>query len=297
MSFIIGKKQLRTILFFADTKVSIDIIDDTISGGNKMRVNPMQGILKTYILNSKLCISFAGKVENCLNIIQKCKEIELPNIPFFLQNELLISNDDNSEFIVGISEISKTFMYKINSSTIEQGETFWTGEKEGFKEYQTYFHNPENYCENKFTQAGNAFNELIQNTKVMSIGDFIVETVYEVDLNSFIYCERMQGFRGERVIQIKQQETTALDIQGSNEIGSFHVSNLVSRNPNKPAVAIYFQLANSGILFTPEYCLKNNGCGEIFTGSDINQFVKEIYDKYEIKIEGFTLINSRIVKI
>ncbi len=297
MSLIIGKKELRTIMFLADTKVSIDILDKTITGGHKMRVNPLSGILKTYIISPTVCISFAGRVENSIEIIKSCINDNPINIPKYLNDKLIESNDSVSEFLVGISYISDTIMYKVNSMGITSGEHFWTGERDGFSDYQSHYNNPKNQNKNKFSQSQAAFVDLVTYTNVPTVGEFIIETIYDVDKNTFEYCERLMGFRGERIQNIPKEIKTALDLQGSNEIGSFQVSNLVSKESNKPAVALFFPLANSGVFFIPEYCLNNQGCGRLFVNKNIQEFKDEIYKEYGIHLEGYILKDNIFTKV
>ncbi|MHA7056105.1 hypothetical protein ACWGOQ_0002725 [Aquimarina sp. M1] len=297
MSLIIGKKELRTILFLADTKLTIDIVDKSVTGGNKMRVNPLHGILKTYILNSKVCISFAGRVENSIEIIKMCINDNPENIPEYLKEKLRQSNDKNSEFLVGISEVSKTFMYKVNYDNITSGETFWTGNQNGFNDYQFHYHNEKNYNENKFNQSQAAFADLVTYTNVPTVGEFIVETIYDTDYKSFMYCERLMSFRGERVFNVPKGQKITLDIEGSSEIGSFQVSNLVSKDINKPAVALFFPLANSGVLFTVNNCLEHDGCGKVYRNKTVVEFKDSIYNEYGILLEGYILKDNRPIKI
>ncbi len=297
MSLIIGKKELSTILFLADTKLTIDILDKTVTGGHKMRVNPLSGILKTYIISSKVCISFAGKVENSIEIIKMCMIDNPNNIPEYLKEKLNQSIDKNSEFLVGISEISKTIMYKVNFEKITLGETFWTGNLDGFNEYQSHYHNKKNNNENKFSQSQAAFADLVTYTNVSTVGEFIVETIYDTNQNAFMYCERLMSFRGERVFNVQKGKTVTLDVEGSNAIGSFQVSNLVSKDIDKPAVALFFPLANSGVLFTVDYCLENEGCGKVFTNISVKEFKEQIENEYGILLEGYILNDNRPMKI
>ena len=262
-----------------------------------MRVNPLSGILKTYILNSKVCVSFAGRVENALKIIKNCLNDNPRNIPEYLKEKLIHSDDNNTEFLVGISEVSKTYMYKVNYDNITSGATFWTGNLNGFNEYQYHYHNEKNYDENKFSQNQAAFADLITYTNEPTVGEFIVETIYDADYNSFMYCERLMSFRGERVFNVPKGQKIILDVEGSSEIGSFQVSNLVSKDINKPAVALFFPLANSGVLFTVNYCLEHDGCGKVYRNKTAVEFKDTIYNEDGILLEGYILQDNRTIKI
>ena len=62
MSNIIAKIEEESCLFLSDTRVSILNGDSSVTGDNKLRMNPNEGILKIHIIYPGIGIAFAGNV-------------------------------------------------------------------------------------------------------------------------------------------------------------------------------------------------------------------------------------------
>ena len=134
MSIIIAKIEEESCLFLSDTRVSILNGDISVTGDNKLRMNPNEGILKIHIIHPGICIAFAGNVGFCEQIIHKiCRRfpLELNEILLYLQEGLILEKD-NSEFIIGSYYCNNLELYKVNDKQIEKGDSFWIGSKDAF---------------------------------------------------------------------------------------------------------------------------------------------------------------------
>ncbi|WP_291138267.1 hypothetical protein [Flavobacterium sp. UBA7663] len=297
MSIIIAKIENNQCLFLSDTKVSINNGDKSITGENKLRMSPDQGVLKIHILNPKICIAYAGNVELSANIIQsliKTKPALFIDTIKHIQNTLILENDP-SEFIVClVSDINKPSLFKIDKNNYELGSTFWIGEKEAFNEFQSFFLKPENKHKSILNNSSTSFSQMINNTNIDTIGDFIISASYDTFLNAFQYEIRSEVFGGNKTTTIKQGKTQKLS-EGTVQDGSFIVSNLISNNPNKQAICLYFAKGKTGYLYIPISEESKTVKPIKYTNVNREELNNIVLNDYGIKLIGYE-INDGIIK-
>lgn len=292
MSIIIAKIENNECLFISDTRVSIDNGDKTVTGDNKIRMSPNEGVLKIHILSHKICVAYAGNIKVATKIIhsfiiQKPQKIE--EIVSYFQNQLKLEND-NSEFILGIVfDNNIPVLYKISLNSIEEGNSFWIGEHKAFNEFQSYF------IKSKFTNsilnnATEAFRQMVHNTELDTIGDFIISSYFNTRFNSFIYDLRAEAFGGFKTIEVKAGESVTLT-EGTVEEGAFVVTNLISNNTGCPAICLYFSKGNIGFLYIPISVKNTNVNPHIITGTK-TEVIEKIKQEFEIELIGMEINNG-----
>lgn len=292
MSIIIAKIEGNECVFLSDTKVSIDNGDKTITGGNKIRMSPSDGVLKIHILNPRICVAYAGTVEISAKIINSFiiqKPQSLEEIVAFFQNQLKLEND-NSEFILGLILDNNTpILYKINVNNIEQGKSFWIGEHDAFNEFQSYFINSDT-TKSTLYNASESFREMLQNTKIATIGDFIISSYFNTRINSFIYEERAEAFGGYKTLEVKAGENVKLT-EGTVSEGAFVVTNLISNHTGCPAVCLFFSKGEIGFLYIPISEQNINVKPKIITGNK-SELIEKIKNEFGIELIGFEINNG-----
>lgn len=292
MSIIIAKIEGNECVFLSDTKVSIDNGDKTITGGNKIRMSPSDGVLKIHILNPRICVAYAGNVQIAAKIINSFiiqKPQSLEEIVSFYQNQLKLEND-NSEFILGIILDNYTpVLYKINRSNIEQGKSFWIGEHEAFNEFQSYFINSSTENSTLYN-ASKSFRQMLQNTKIATIGDFIVSSYFNTRYNSFIYEQRAEAFGGYETLEVKAGETAKLT-EGTVSEGAFVVTNLVSNQTGYPAICLYFSKGEIGFLYLP-ISEQNINVKPIIINGNKSELIEKVKSEYSIELIGIEINNG-----
>lgn len=292
MSIIIAKIENNECVFISDTKVSIDNGDKTVTGGNKIRMSPNEGVLKVHILSHKICIAYAGNVEIATKIIHSFiiqKPQSLEEIVTYFQNQLKLEND-TSEFILGIVlDDNIPALYKINSNNIEEGKSFWIGEHKAFDEFQSYFINS-NSTNSILDNATEAFRQLLHNTKIDTIGDFIISSYYNTRFNSFIYDLRSEAFGGYKTIEVKAGESVTLT-EGTVEEGAFVVTNLISNNTGYPAICLYFSKGKIGFLYIP-ISVKNTDVKPLIITGTKTEIIEKIKQEFGIELMGMEINNG-----
>lgn len=250
MSIIIAKIEGNSCSFKSDTKVSILNGDKSVTGDDKIRLNPNEGVLKIHIIHPAICVAFAGNIDVCVRIIHNlCRyfPLELNEILNFLKESLFKENDD-SEFILSSYYYEKLELYKISKQKIEKGNSFWIGVKEAFEEFQTYYNDEE--IKNNTNRFSESFKHLINNSKISTIGDFIISSYFRFDHKCFVYEESLFSQSGYGIIHAKENTATILS-EGTTSEGSFTVTNLVSDKIMRPAICLYFDKGQLAYLYFP----------------------------------------------
>lgn len=294
MSIIIAKIENDSCLFKSDTKVSLINGDKSVTGGNKLRLPPDEGVLKIHIPYSKMCIAFAGTVSICSDIIHnlcKTQPTEALRILQFLQQGLIDCNDD-SEFIIGLVIDNKPQLFKIDNKGIESGETFWIGVKDAFDEFQPIFLE-KNDSKSKLDKLSFAFGEMIKNSKINSIGDFIISASFRKQYDSFVYEEALESQSGYAITKIKERDSKVLS-EGTAAEGAFTVSNLISDSTSKQAVCLYFQKGGLAYLFLSISALNISASPIQIKVNQIEDLKKIVSEKYGIELIGFSFKSGHI---
>lgn len=294
MSIIIAKIENENCIFLSDTKVSIDNGDKSVTGGDKIRFAPSEGVLKINIIKPRICIAFAGDIKPASIIVHsfiKEKPKKLEDILNFFQNEINLRGCD-VEFIIGlIHDDTLPKLYKIDSSNIKSGQSFWIGDKSAFNEFQSYFLNLEN-SKSLLHKATESFSMLINNSNIETIGDFNISASYNKEIKAFIYDYRAEGYGGYNKLYVEKNKPTVLT-EGNVQEGAFVVNNLVSNNTAKPAVCLFFPKGEFGFLFIPisetnirikPYIIKGN----------IKEIVEIVKSEFEIQLTGMYVNNGII---
>lgn len=289
MSIIIAKIEGNTCLFKSDTKVSILNGDNSVTGDNKLRLNPNEGVLKVHIIHPAICVAFAGNIDICTNIIYRlCRKlpVELEQILTFLQQSLLQENDD-SEFILGSYYFEKLELYKIESNKIEKGNSFWIGNKSAFSEFQSYYNsdNREKLADNRFQAS---FDDLIRYSETPTIGDFIIGSYFKSSHKCFVYEDTFISHSGYGVIRAEANTPTVLS-EGTVSEGSFTVTNLVSDGIMRPAVCLYFNKGQVAYLYLPISNMFESASAIIIENITLENLKAKILKEYGINLIGMTL--------
>jgi|GEM_PF-3039505 len=289
MSIIIAKIENGSCVFRSDTKVSILNEDKTVTGDNKLRLNPNQGVLKLHIVHPAICLAFAGTVKICVNIIYDlCRKLpmELNQILTFLQYSL-IQYEDDSEFILGSYYFEKLELYKIGTQGIENGNSFWIGNQDAFSEFQSYYNSDKrkNSSNDRFRES---FDDLIRFSNIPTIGDFIISCYFRNSHKCFVYEEALISNSGYGIIKAKANVPTTLS-EGTVFEGAFTVTNLVSDRILRPAVCLYFQKGQIAYLYFPISNLVKSAIPIVVKDITLEDLKVKVYKQYGINLIGMSL--------
>ena len=291
MSIIIAKIQNKECFFFSDTKVSIKSDDSTVFGEQKLRLAPEEGSLKIHILQRRMSIAFAGTVAICEEIIQSLFKKQPNKIPEYLQEELIRKNDD-SEFILAL--VDKDFnprLFKIDQKKCEEGNSFWIGNQNAFSEFQSFF--VESDISGLMEKTSRAFQQMLENTKIPTIGDFVIGCLFAEKYSSFIYEDSISFAGSLKTITISANEWTQIGNE-TNEDGAFIVSNLISDQVQRPAVCLFFEYGNVAFLYFPITERHRETRPIVIKTQSRNQLQNYVLENFGFNLIGFTFKGGNI---
>lgn len=293
MSIIIAKIDNNQCLFLSDTKVSINNGDRSVTGNNKIRMLPNEGVLKIHILNPKICIAFAGNVEDSTEIINELTKLKPNSVEetlSFLKTKLNQKHDD-SEFIISlILNDNMPKLYKVDKNKIEEGKTFWIGEYEAFKEFQSI--NSTSNKETILSKASDSFIKLLAESKIKTIGDFRISASIRKESNSFAYEYNSYSEGGFKELELEAGKSTLFS-EGSVDEGAFTINSLISNDIFVPAICLCFTKGNFGYLFKP---ISENHLSPkpIIINGTTSEIVSKVKIDFNINLIGIEINNGKI---
>ncbi|BDU25165.1 hypothetical protein [Flavobacterium sp. GSB-24] len=282
MTLVIAKIIEDDIQIISDTKIT-----DIFLGSQ----NPLKGQLKTVILNPYISISFSGLPDYAEEVLQSYYKKELLNLNSLLIKCLEINrkSHDKTNFIVCTINRNQPKIYKVTNYQIEQNlKNAWIGDKIGFSKYQEYYHNSSKSQD--FEKMENAFEKVIDDEKVETVGDFMVRVTNEADASATV---NYLNYQINRICYVGPYEFVNTEPDkfmiknASSEKGGFGISFLRSFDPQTPAFGIHFHVGNFGLLFFPK-CNYSNGI--VFQNqTDGEKFAEEIKRQFGFDVQGLLI--------
>ncbi|MEC7262396.1 MAG: hypothetical protein VXW38_01575 [Bacteroidota bacterium] len=291
MSIIIAKTYNKECFFFSDTKVTLPNNDPTVFGEQKLRLAPEEGSLKVHILQRRICIAFAGTVKVCEKIIQSLFFAQPNKIPEYLQEELDKNHDDSAFILALVDKDFKPRLFRIDRNKIEEGITFWIGNQNAFSEFQSFF--IESNFEDLKEKTRWAFQKMVENTHIPTIGDFVISCHFIEKYSSFIYEDMLTYLGSLKSITIPAGVSTQIGNE-TNHDGAFTVSNLISDQLYKPAICLYFELGNVAFIYFPISDKYNETRPQVIRIKTRMELQEYVIKKYGINLIGFTNEGGKI---
>jgi len=266
-------------------------------------INPLKGTLKIQLLNSELCLAFAGEIsltgmEELQKLTQHCTGFSHQEVT----KELLNFNmriGAPLDFIVA-SLLPYPNLCKISEGNISPNlQTAWIGDVEAFSKYQKQYHQPnsslghddnsdryklwiikqpdhEGVDQDVFSRMCDAMRSVIYESGIPTVGDYLIPvTTTPVGFNYMNYLDidapPMGLSAGWNTVQF-----------GTAGEGGHAIVSLSPLLPGVNAFGIHYLQGNFGALFAPEA----NFTPLMFRGVDRNQFIEKIKVLYGIELYG-----------
>ena len=287
MTLIVGRIHEENIKIYSDSKIT-DI--------NSVRNNPLTANLKCFILHPHICLSFSGNVHYAEKFLEKFYSKTPFSFYNILQYCLMLNNESNNSthFAVSLIENKAMRLFKIAHGKIESEiQNFWLGDIDAYNVYQENFIGNDS-SKTPFEKMGNAFEKVIKNEKLESVGFFeiSVSTVFIPEISSKIFRYNLKSSAqiAPHSFQLTSENPVHLMNYGTAEDGSYSEVFLTSITIEFPAIAIHFFQGKFGILFCPAL---NHNKPLIFTNQpDGQEFANYIKREYNITLSGLVLKNG-----
>lgn len=153
---------------------------------------------------------------------------------------------------------------------------------------------PLNQGDDNFNKMEKAFEMVMENEEIETVGDFYIRLTNESSIDNVEYLayqiNRINYVGPYDIINITDK--VFMIKNSSAEKGGYGVSLLRSFNPQIPAIAFYFHVGKFGFLFVPSQKLSE---GEVFIDQDNGKsFAYKIEEKYGIDMQGLVLTDNML---
>ena len=202
MSFIYAYKSKGTIFVLSDTKPTTDNEDmlkmEKVFSKAEYYNLKKYGFIKTIIYKPNITISSAGNVEHFNELLMKLYENNLEDAKAItsIAFDVNCKYDGDADFIV----TTENDIYEVTEKGVKNVSSSWIGDEDAFSEFMEYQRNiipdeiyyqeevseEESEADRKSTLISKAFNSLIDNPRIETVGGFVVRCKYEGDTYKFL---------------------------------------------------------------------------------------------------------------
>ncbi|MBK7358991.1 MAG: hypothetical protein IPI45_07215 [Saprospiraceae bacterium] len=301
MTLIVAKIVDENLRCISDTKV-------TDRRGEK--VDPIDGVLKSVILDPKCFLAYAGINYYAEILLDEFYSAQLPDLEKLINRCLVLNQESNDEieFCIGYITNNIPKLIKISNKKIEEKlSNLWLGDKMAFDLYQEVIitgkiKNSVTYNAFRVSESMNPelskmltpFEDVIADNSIESVGHFLVSIHTVIDGSNliFMYSQLSKMHIIEQNLLLKNKRG-AIEFGGADK-GGYGTCYLRSINLFQPAIAIYFPQGKFGIFFYPKkhrnkpIIIRNIANGEAFAF--------EIKNNYNIDLDGMVESDGSALK-
>lgn len=130
MSLIVARKDGNILRIVSDTKLTYPNHET-----KHLKTAPIDGTLKSIIINPKLCISFAGIVVNAKDAIEKIKDTDSYDTVVNLLYEAHLASNLKTEFII-CTNTPSLIIHEIKNSESRSVSASWIGDADAYNSFQ-----------------------------------------------------------------------------------------------------------------------------------------------------------------
>ncbi|MBI3129246.1 MAG: tetratricopeptide repeat protein [Candidatus Tectomicrobia bacterium] len=313
MSLVVAKKTNKFFCIVGDSQLTLT---------NATHQNPLQGILKSVILSSNLCVSFAGNLHFAEEAIRTIPSIEKSTLQTVIDHFLrwheksTEAHASTTDFILAIGE-PHFCLIAIKDARANNVETTWIGNQDAFSEFQEYMqtekfpplpHPPEGnlaasisaiLCpehpdadHSTYTRMNNAMDAVIYNQKHKDVGGFKIPIA--THKNDFCYMPYMRVYPEPVVLPPVGAEKVIPF--GTVEQGGYAISFMISDSAYPACAAIHILQAKIGVVFLPD-TTNIPKSSYIFQNIDEIEFREMVDREYGIKGGGLDNYVARGVRL
>ena len=248
MSLIVARKNGPHIHIVSDTKLSFP--EEKFP--EKKLAAPSDGVIKTTILNSQVCIAFAGEYEAAEEAIKVCRQYDF--LVSNIKEHLLGVNKSTSgktEFIVCIG-FPEYAIYAIKNLQISKADFAWIGSQTAFSIFQEKALEPRTKPTTFDSILDDAMEHVLKSGHAPEVNGFRISVSNQG--NGFHFKNYIATNMPSRTYSVKGNQAFVLDIYGTAEEGGYSVA-LFENGGRIDMVPIHVRQGEFGVL----YEIRNGG--------------------------------------
>jgi tetratricopeptide (TPR) repeat protein len=299
MSLVVARKIDTKVLILSDTKL-------TYSGQvtfNRNNGHPLDGTIKTLIIDRSLSISFAGEIsfaEEAMKLLGKCNSTT--EIKQLLLSKHIESKQQTEFLIVNSAPLTIHHIKNGEGGDVEQS---WLGSANAFNRYQGYFLGDlktenansvsismEMQSRDKepaiFSKMSKAFDSIIDDTSVPEVDGFKIKVGLEG--GNFKYFPYVHSYRSSP-LEFKIPEAPGIYLENIGHApaaaGGYTI-NFFNSSEDFLTVGLHLQQGRLGIIYRRE--VDGLFIAETLTELDEHDFSNLVKDRFRLTPSGITQI-------
>lgn len=291
MTLIVAKIVKENVQILSDTQITDVSLERS--------TNPLQGKLKSIIVNPFTSISFSGNIGYAEGLLRFIYRNNISNIRAIIESALSanIHSDDNTHFIICYLHNNEPKLIVIRNRKVEDVKAAYIGDSIAYKKYREFYEFSAKSAE--FDKMLSAFEMVVadESKETYTVGQFVTrietESAANVPLNFLGYQVNQIKIIGKQEFIEKFKGNFFIRNANSNE-GGYCFSFLRGFQPNNPAYAIHFHVGGYGILFYPaiDYGQKEHCTPTIIYEPDGTKFAYAIKERYNLEIQGLVVAGN-----
>lgn len=301
MTLVVCRKQEDDVFIQSDSKV----IDNfgAVSERSLRQNSMLGGLLKTFILDPRICLSFAGASPYATDFFKKFVKDDIGewNTPRLVESLMLVhhASSEQCEFILceAVNRSPRISVIK-NGNLYWDEDTAWIGSQPAYSKFQSIFHKLDASIPLN-ERMRDAFRQVIDDETISEVGHFHMEAYLEHNFSDtglvgggpdsvFVYEMKSEWDTGSQVFHLPANSDTAMSM-GSPVYGAYGISYFRSLSTKRHGVAMHFPHANLGILMCPQIDCERP---IIFRNCSATNLLHEIWAKYQIAMEGVAVVSE-----
>jgi len=300
MTLIVARANAAGLRIIADTRASFVSREATRHPVAVRPGKPLEGVLKSVLLNHSQCVAFAGDVAVAQAAIEG---IVADGTHLLLDDDAVLArllgahveSHGATDFILG-SVLGPAKLYEVKDGAVERGvRATWLGSRDAFAEYQRHYltspHAPaaarsDPACD-ELARMTNAMHQLIEGEQTFDdVGDFLISVASRP--HGLVYLP--YAITSFRPCATDSADLTALQM-GDAATGAYSYAVLCPTSSGVPLVAVYFAHGGFGAVFAPFQAREP----VLFDAKTAESFVAQVERSTQQELCGTVMLSDRAI--
>ena len=294
MSLIVARKEESKIYIIGDTKLTAPSGQVFNKG---QQVSAGEAVIKTTILNTYSCISFAGNIQFAEEVLKSISPGEDSNnvTDKLLANHL--ESEQVTEYIYSLVGSDGAHIFEIKNGTCQKVESAWIGSQPAFARFQSYMlgegkkHRKQNFMTITNADAGDlllrmteAMDGVIEDEDLPEVAGFKIKVYF--DGHRFVYEGYLDTYFTAEQLHFNLAPGSMMPITHANAAQGGYTINFFNSRDNYNYVGLHVKQGNFGILFER----KDGGLlyPRLLENTDEIDFLDAVKPNYQIWPSGVT---------
>jgi hypothetical protein len=287
-----------------DDKIYIES-DSKITGEAVVRNNPIDSQLKALLLDSRLCLCYAGNISYAIEAYSYFIDNGITKknwnnyISYLLK--LNIQSDNQTDFILAGYDNNLPILLEIKDGAVNSVQNSWIGSLKSFSKFQEFYQDEINEKTEPKNAIANAFHKVLENEISNSVGGFrfsvitdnknYKDTVTGEVVKILKYELKSESYLGrDEKIEFTEKGESKPIPSGDATTGSYTISHFTPVADQENCIGVHFGYGDFGLFYPPKDLLN----GIVYSKVTASEFINKVLKDYNITLSGMEIIPKRM---